>query len=332
MIKNLHKIGARCLFDTKAGRITGEVVANQFFYGHVNTIVKKDDETLVSVTRPLSRPIPSTEIGKFEHPPEYEDDLAELDYPDQQPPEVTDGDIIKMSRAEYEAMENAIKQGVIDPKESLFMGSPIEHVYTPLDSIRQKLYGLDLSGLNICITGLFKGFTRNQLANALRERRATIVHSVTEKTNVLISGNLIGGGKERRAQGLGINIIYEAGLDELGKHLLEIKTRIDDLVELEPDETGSQIKRKTFVLYCNDLEAMDYDEAKALVEERGGFLNKMFCPAMDYYVVPDTLEVESDFSCQTLVRYDAEVRETFSNRSNTTILREREFLEMIWGK
>jgi DNA ligase (NAD+) len=68
-----------------------------------------------------------------------------------------------------------------------------------------------LSGIKVCITGTFVGYTRSQLAKVLEELGATVVDGVSKTTDVLIVGEGAGS-KLEKAQKFGVRIVEEDGL------------------------------------------------------------------------------------------------------------------------
>ncbi|MBW8010544.1 MAG: NAD-dependent DNA ligase LigA [Chloroflexi bacterium] len=71
-----------------------------------------------------------------------------------------------------------------------------------------------LSGMSFVITGTLPGFSRKEAKDFISTNGGKVVSSVSKKTNFLVAGEKPGS-KLDKAQGLGVNILDEAGLREL---------------------------------------------------------------------------------------------------------------------
>ncbi len=71
-----------------------------------------------------------------------------------------------------------------------------------------------LAGLTFVITGTLTGLTRNQAADLLRERGARVAGSVSKNTDYLVAGDAAGS-KRKKAEGLGVPVLDEAGLERV---------------------------------------------------------------------------------------------------------------------
>lgn len=66
-----------------------------------------------------------------------------------------------------------------------------------------------LKGLNFVVSGVFKGFSRDDLKNTIEQNGGKCVGSVSGKTNYVIAGEGMGPEKKKKAEKLGVKIISE---------------------------------------------------------------------------------------------------------------------------
>ena len=72
-----------------------------------------------------------------------------------------------------------------------------------------------LKGKTIVVTGTLQGFTRDQVSEAITSRGGKSPGSVSGKTSALVVGDNPGGSKLKKAEELGIPILYESDFVKL---------------------------------------------------------------------------------------------------------------------
>ncbi|MEG1705308.1 MAG: NAD-dependent DNA ligase LigA [Clostridia bacterium] len=82
----------------------------------------------------------------------------------------------------------------------------LQHASVNLKGTKKELLSDKLSGMNICITGFFDGYTRSEIENIIEQNGGKAVSSVSKKTTYLVAGE-DSGSKLVKANELGVKVI-----------------------------------------------------------------------------------------------------------------------------
>ena len=72
-----------------------------------------------------------------------------------------------------------------------------------------------LIGNSFVISGVFKGYSRDELKSLIKQHGGTVVSSISSKLNYLLAGDKMGPSKLAKAQSLGTKIISEKDFEEM---------------------------------------------------------------------------------------------------------------------
>ncbi|MCK5666516.1 MAG: BRCT domain-containing protein, partial [Thiotrichaceae bacterium] len=72
-----------------------------------------------------------------------------------------------------------------------------------------------LNGKTFVISGVFSGYSRDELKKLIKQHGGTIISSISSKLDYLLAGDKMGPAKLVKAQSLGTNIISEMEFEKM---------------------------------------------------------------------------------------------------------------------